>query len=104
MTKAQVIGTYFQHHPFAAEMRQRQRRIGTRGDNQMHLCRHMFKQINHTIVYLLRFDEVIVVQHKGKILRDGGEVVDQSCQYRLDGWRRGGVMKSHGSLTGSRWR
>src|SRR3989304_860300 len=68
----------------------------------MYLGRQMVEEKSDAGVDGFRLDKVIVVQDKGKTLRDGGDVVAQSCEHRLDGWRRGGMKKCPGSLTNSR--
>ena len=92
--EAQIGGAQLGHLPPGAVAGQRQRRILTRGDDQVHLRRLAFEQKDESVVDRFGINQVIVVKNENKILRDGGNFVDQGRQERLGGRRLGGLQRS----------
>ena len=70
-----------------APARQRQRRIRSAGDHQVHLRRQVIEQEGQRGVNGRRFDQVIIVEHQHKPIGERGNIVQQQGQDRFD--RRG---------------
>ncbi len=62
-------------------------RILTGGDDQVHLWRQMLEQEGKGIVNRFGINNVVIVKDEDKIVRDGGDFIEQSRQNRF-GWRR----------------
>ena len=56
------------------------------GDDQVQLGRQVLDQEGQRIVHRLGVEDVVVVEHEHDIARDGGDVVEQGRQRRLE-WR-----------------
>ena len=64
--------------------RQRKRRVGTAGDDHVHLRGQVLQQEDHPVMHLGRLDHVIVVEHQDHIVRNSEQVVDQRSEHRVD--------------------
>ena len=62
----------------------------------------MVEQKSKGLVNRLRFDNVVVVEHEHELVRDGGDVIQQRPQRRLDRWRLGRIQQREGILANPR--
>ena len=86
----QVGGTDLDEVSANAQARQRQRRIGTRGDHEVDVRRQVIDQELDAAQDLRRSDHVEVVQHQHDVVRDDAELVEQ--------WRHDGLDRGFGSV------
>ena len=85
-----------------AQAGQRQIWIFTRGDEQVHLRRLVFDEESQGLIDRLGIDRVVVIQDEQKVLRDGGNFVEQGGQNGFDLQRLGGLERSQQPLPNSR--
>ena len=62
----------------------------------------MFQKEGHGFVDRPRVNAVVVVQHQHDVRRQGGELVDERCQRRLDRWRLGRPERGEHALAHAR--
>ena len=72
---------------------QRQRRVLAGGDHQVHRRRQMLEQKGEGVVDGFGVDEVVVIEHQDEAVRDGGDLIEQGRQNRLDGGRLRGLER-----------
>ena len=80
--------------PRARESGDRQLWILAGCDHQVHLWRQVSEQKGEGLVHRGRVDNVVVVQDEDEGLRDGGDLVEQSCQERIRRRWLGGLERS----------
>ena len=68
----------------------------------MHLRRLVFDEESQGLIDRLGLDRVVVIQDEQKVLRDGGNVVEQAGQNNFDLQLLGGLERSQQSLANSR--
>ena len=76
--------------------------ILTRGDEQVHLRRLVFDEESQGLIDRLGIDRVIIIKDEQKVLRDGGNFVEQGGQNGFDLQRLGGLERSQQPLANSR--
>ena len=54
--------------------------ILTGGDNDVHLPGQVLKQESEGLVNRFGFNRVVIIQDKDEMVRDGGNIIEQSCQ------------------------
>ena len=91
----QVGGAQFGQLAPGAQPGQRQRRILTGGDHQVHRWRQVREQEGEGVVDRFGIDHMVVVEDKDEIVRQGGDLVEQGGQDRCGRQRRRGVEHSH---------
>src|SRR5512135_1177647 len=64
------------------------------GDDQVHLWRQVLDQKGEGLVNRSSIDYVVVVKHKDEVVREGGDLIEQSRQYRFGWWRLRGLKRS----------
>ena len=84
--EAKVGGAQFGQLASGAQSGEGQSRILTGGDDQVHLRRLVLDQEGQGVVDRLGVEDVVVVENEHDIARDGGDVVEQGRQRRLE-WR-----------------
>ncbi len=100
--KAQIGDAQFGALPPGAQAGQRQVWIFARGDEQVHLRRLVFDEESQGLIDRLGIDRVVVIQDEQKVLRDGGNFVEQGGQNGFDLQRLGGLERSQQPLANSR--
>ena len=82
--ETQVGGAQFSELTTDAQASQRERRILTGGDDQMHLRRQVFDEEGQCIVNRFGINYVVVVKDENEIIGDGSNFIEQGCQNRFD--------------------
>ena len=85
--KTQVGGAQLGQLTPGAQPGQGKMWILTGGDDQVHLWRQVFEQKGEGFVNRFGINQMVVVQDKDEIVREGGDFIEQGCQNRF-GWRR----------------
>ena len=91
--KTQVGGPQFGHLAPGAVASQGELRILTGGDDQVHLGRQVVEQKGEGLVNRCGINQVVVVQDEDKIVRDGGDFIEQGRQQRFGGRRLRGLKR-----------
>ena len=89
MRKAQVSTAQFVQVPLGSPFDQWQRRIGARGENQVHLRGQMSNQHLEQRMHFDRANEVIIIQHQDHVFWHIGQIVAEQGCYAL----RGGELR-----------
>jgi hypothetical protein len=84
--KAQVRGAEFGQLIAGTQARDRQRRVFTGGDDQMHLGRQVVDDKGKRLINRLCINKVIVIQNEEKAIGHCRDLVEQSSQNGFDGW------------------
>jgi hypothetical protein len=74
--KGQIGGTQFGQLISGTPVGDREGRIGTGRDDQMHLRRQMVNQIRDRLVERWRFEHVVIVHDEGETVGEGGNLVE----------------------------
>ena len=78
--KAQIGGAQLGQLAAGTQPGQGEMRIFTGGDDQVHLRRYMFEQKGESVIDRSGLDYMIIVENQDKIIRDGGDLVEQGRQ------------------------
>src|SRR5262249_31959937 len=82
-SETQIGDAQFGQLATGAQPGERQLWIFTSGDDQVHLRRQVLDQKGEGIVNRFRIDNVVVVKDEGKVIRQGGDFIEQRCQDRF---------------------
>ena len=81
--KAQIGGAQFSQLTAGTQPCQRERRILTGGDQQVHLPWQVFKQKSKSVVDRFKINHMVVIQYQEKMIRNGGYLIEQDCQNKF---------------------
>jgi hypothetical protein len=83
--ETQVGGTDLDELAATAQPRHREGRVGAAGDHQAQLHGQVLQQEGHLRVHVGRVDHVVVVEHEHDVVGQGGQVIQQGGEDRVDG-------------------
>ena len=93
--KTKLVRADFGELAAAAPTRERQRRIGAAGNDQVHVRRKMLDKKGDALVNIRHADSVIVVQYERELFWKRSHVVEQECQKRFGARQRLSMSAKH---------